>query len=108
MIDGCSYSIRDRLHQFVCQNWTSQFALRVYREKVLVAVQDHPALRERGVHLTEDLTFSERQQRRLLRPKVKVAREERKRAYFRGADAFIDGEKLSVKFQDEYCLKSIY
>ncbi len=79
-----------------------QFALRVYKEKVWRAARDHPALKQRGVHLTEDLTFAERQQRRLLWPKIKAAREEGKRAYFRGADAFIDGEKLSVEFQDEY------
>ncbi|CAM4516517.1 unnamed protein product [Leuciscus chuanchicus] len=80
-----------------------QFALRTYREKVWKAARDHPALKERGVRLAEDLTFAERQQRKLLWPKVKAAREEGKRAYFRGADAFIDGEKLSVNdFQDEY------
>lgn len=74
-----------------------QFALRVYREKVWKAARDHPALKERGVRLMEDLTFAERQQRRLLWPKVKEAREQGKRAHFRGADAFIDGKKLSVE-----------
>ncbi|ROL50085.1 hypothetical protein DPX16_5844 [Anabarilius grahami] len=80
-----------------------QFALRTYREKVWKAARDHPALKERGIRLAEDLTFAERQQRKLLWPRVKAAREEGKRAYFRGADAFIDGEKLSVdEYQDEY------
>lgn len=74
----------------------------MYREKVWKAAQDNPVLKEKGIRLAEDLTFAERQ-RKMLWQRVKAARDEGKRAYFHGANTFIDGEKLSVnEYQEEY------
>lgn len=64
-----------------------QFVLRTYREKVWKAARDHPSLKERDVRLEEDLTFAEKQQRKMLWPRVTAAK--------RGRE--IDGEKLLIE-----------
>lgn len=80
-----------------------QFSMHTYREKVWKAARDNPVLKERDIRLAEDLIFAERQQRKMLWPRVKAARDEGKRAYFRGANTFIDGTKLSVnEYLEEY------
>ncbi len=73
-----------------------QFAMRLYRDTVWRDAKDNHYLKENGLHIKEDLSSEERAARKKAWPLVKRAREEGKKAGFRGGFAFIEGVRVSV------------
>lgn len=73
-----------------------QFAMRLYRDTVWRDAKDNQYLKENGLFIKEDLSSEERAARKKAWPLVKRAREEGKKAGFRGGFAFIEGVRISV------------
>lgn len=73
-----------------------QFAMRLYRDTVWRDAKDNHYLKENGLHIKEDLSSEERAARKKAWPLVKRAREEGKKAGFRGGFAYIEGVRISV------------
>ncbi|KAL1277115.1 hypothetical protein QQF64_023788 [Cirrhinus molitorella] len=73
-----------------------QFAMRLYRDTVWRDAKENHYLKESGLYIKEDLSSEERAARRKAWPLVKRAREEGKKAAFRGGFAFIEGVRVSV------------
>ncbi len=71
-----------------------QFAMRLYRDTVSRDAKDNHHLKENGLHIKEDLSSEERATRKKAWPLC--AREEGKKAGFRGGFAFIEGVRISV------------
>lgn len=73
-----------------------QFAMRLYRDTVWRDAKENQYLKENGLHVKEDLSSEERAARMKAWPLLKRAREEGKKAGFRGGFAFIEGVRVSV------------
>ncbi len=74
-----------------------QFAMRLYRDTVWRDTKDNHYLKENGLHIKEDLSSEERAARKKAWPLVKPAREEGKKAGFRGGFAFNEGVRIVDK-----------
>lgn len=72
-----------------------QFAMRYFRNKIWKIAWDSGMLKEKKIHIKEDLTHSDKMKRNKLWPIVDAARKQGKRAGFRGSDAYIDGKKVN-------------
>ncbi len=73
-----------------------QFAMHLYRDTVWRDAKDNHYLKENGLHIKEDLSPEERASRQKAWQLVQRAREEGKKASFRGGFAFIEGVRISV------------
>lgn len=73
-----------------------QFGLRTYRQKIWKASLKAKVLIDKGLRVTEDLTFWERQCRNKLWPLVDRARKEGKKTSWRGPDVIIEGKKITA------------
>lgn len=83
-----------------CRSIIILFALRRYRDTVWQAARGCKFLRDNKLRLTEALSPEDRVAREKLWPLVKKARDEGKKASFRGSFALIDGKRfdfVSVK-----------
>ncbi|MEQ2310546.1 hypothetical protein AMECASPLE_010099 [Ameca splendens] len=70
-----------------------QFAQRVYRDLLWRKTKESAICKELGIRFTEDLCPADRETRAALWPKIQQARAAGKKAYYRGGDGFIDGQK---------------
>ncbi|KAL1274402.1 hypothetical protein QQF64_027216 [Cirrhinus molitorella] len=68
-----------------------QFAMRLYGDTVWRDAKENHYWKENGLHIKEDLSSEEQAARRKVWSLVKRAREEGKKAGFRGGFAFIEG-----------------
>lgn len=77
-----------------CRSIIILFALRRYRDTVWQAARGCKFLRDNKLRLTEALSPEDRVAREKLWPLVKKARDEGKKASFRGSFALIDGKRF--------------
>lgn len=80
---------RNRTRQVIIQ-----FVKRECRNEIWRLSKDSEACNQANVRFAEDLTKEDRATRELLWPRIKEAREQKKRAYFRGPLAFIDDVQI--------------
>ena len=71
-----------------------QFAFRTARDLVWKQAKSNALLKDKKLLLGEDLTATDKQTRAKLWPLVEKARSEGKKAYFRGARAYIGGKEI--------------
>lgn len=74
-----------------------RFSHRSIKERIQRDARTAEILKVRNIMLTDDLTQETRDARNELWPLVAQARKEKKKAGFRGAFAFIEGKRISVK-----------
>lgn len=72
-----------------------QFTQRTHRDALWRMTKDSAVCRDLGVGFMEDLCKADRETRAAAWPKVQQARAAGKRAYFRGGEAYIDGQRVS-------------
>lgn len=72
-----------------------QFTSRTIRDKIWKDAKSSDYLRRNNYRILEDLSLNMKEERNKLWPLVKQAREEGKRAGFRGAFAYVEGKKIS-------------
>lgn len=70
------------------------FSMRIYRDEVWRAARNSKFLLDNNLRISELLSPEDKAAREKLWPRVKAAREEGKRAVFRGLFAYIDGKRI--------------
>lgn len=71
-----------------------QFTSRFYRDAIWQAAKDSQFLRNNNLKISEDLSPTDRENRKKLWPLVEQARRDNKRAYFVGGRAFVNGMEI--------------
>lgn len=72
-----------------------QFTRRQCRDALWKMTKDSNVCKNAGVKFAEDLTKEAKEAREALWPRIKQARQEDKRAYFRGPYGYIDGRRIA-------------
>lgn len=72
-----------------------QFTQRIHRDALWRLTKDSPICRDLGIGFMEDLCKADRDTRAAAWPKIQQARAAGKRAYYRGGDAYIDGQRIT-------------
>ncbi len=76
------------------------FSMRIYRDEVWRAARNSKFLLDNNLRISELLSPEDKAAREKLWPRVKKAREEGKRAVFRGSFAYIEGKRIDSKKHD--------
>lgn len=71
-----------------------QFVKRECRDTIWSLTKDCEVCKKEGISFAEDMIKEDREARMLVWPKMREARRQNKRAYYRGPHAFIDGVKI--------------
>lgn len=71
-----------------------QFTQRMHRDELWRITKDSAICKEFRIAFIEDLCKADRESRAAVWPKIQQARAEGKRAYYRGGDGYINGQKI--------------
>lgn len=71
-----------------------QFVKRECRDDIWSLTKDCEVCKKEGIRFAEDMIKEDREARMLVWPKMKEARSQNKRAYYRGPHAYIDGVQI--------------
>lgn len=72
-----------------------QFTQRTHRDALWKMTKNSSVCKDLGIGFMEDLCKADRETRAAAWPKVQQARAAGKRAYYRGGDAYIDGQRIT-------------
>lgn len=78
------------------RNIIVQFTRRQCRDAIWEMTKDSTVCKNAGIRFAEDLTKEAKEARAALWPRIKQARQENKRAYFRGPHGYIDGRRITA------------